>query len=869
MKPPAFMLLKTVPPKMGSGVVHRERLSWERFRLAGLQIIEVSAPHGFGKSTLLSQWHREATEAGVVSMWLGLDERDDASRLIQGLTYAALRSARPNILPPAFSRSIGTIANPQEALTAWLAEIAESQHEMLLLLDDVDHLSRPARSGVIDYLLANVPGNLSIALSSRPDHSISDSGILDSAPMVRVTAKELRLRDTETMAIVRSSLGQDSSPDVAVRIQAATDGWPLGVRLAAAAQLRAEPANVLDDVNYPDLGRYFFNRVLCGLDDTTRSMLAGLADIDPIHPDLCIAIFGRDAPVSELERLADESPVLSRSGNGGWLRLHAAARDVLADVTKALPAAVRRAAAEIACRWYNDRGMPEEAARQADLAGDPETAIQLAESSVRQMTAEGRSGEVLEWFRRMSAAEVSLRPGFWASAAWTLAMSDRHDDALQLIENIFKRSDLPESERFEAHLIVATMAGYTDDLGKLQAFAAQWLKPPVGVSASEAAIHATCLANAKLLDGHPDQARFCWAGIASRAPDFSPVSWGFAELSLGLSHLWEGRPLIAYEGLHQALARAEGRMDRWNRVVSMIAAALARACVDIGRLDEARLHLALRLPILEKYGLPDTLMAAYSALAEIADDAGRQDQAQAHLESLASLGRARGVVRMEASALCELAFLHGRHGRASTALRIADNLDDLLEQARDGVAAGTTRSIRLYALLARTASLLATSGREAVTSAETSAAAADQLATEMGRGGDALRARVMRGQARALLGRSGADAMLDEATSLLSAAHLLRLVEMHRRSPPPPDQTATASDVPDRHGFVPDMTSILTQREHDVLQGLVDHLSNKEIASAMDVGEETIKWHLKNLYHKLAASDRKHAVGRAKAMGIL
>ena len=91
------------------------------------------------------------------------------------------------------------------------------------------------------------------------------------------------------------------------------------------------------------------------------------------------------------------------------------------------------------------------------------------------------------------------------------------------------------------------------------------------------------------------------AGETSESPaNFSPVSRGFAEFFVELSYLWEGKPVLAYERLRVALAHAESRMDRWNRVVSMIAAALAQACLETGRIDEARLHLALRIPILEK-----------------------------------------------------------------------------------------------------------------------------------------------------------------------------------------------------------------------------------------------------------------------------
>ena len=192
-------------------------------------------------------------------------------------------------------------------------------HEALLLLDDVDLLPAQSRSEVLEYLLANAPSNLLIALSSRPSSSVTTAGVLGSAPMIRITARELRFREDETAKVVHHISEGERSTDVAVRVHGLTDGWPLGVRLAIASQLRNAAPFDFEMAASADISQYFLYRVINRQPEETRRMLVGMAHFDPIHADLCRRALGPTAPVSELDRLADESLILTRSEDGEWL----------------------------------------------------------------------------------------------------------------------------------------------------------------------------------------------------------------------------------------------------------------------------------------------------------------------------------------------------------------------------------------------------------------------------------------------------------------------------------------------------------------------------------------------------------------------
>lgn len=850
------------------GFLVRPHLSLDRFWLAGIRVVEVSAPHGFGKTSQLAQWQREAVVSGIPAISLKIEERDDASRLIQRLTDAAMR-IEGGLFSQAFADWIGSCADSRQALTAWLAEVTEAPDEVLLLLDDVDLLSDDSLSA-LEYLLANAPGNLRIMLGLRPNARLSAASILDGTPMLRIATRELRFCEEETFSVVQQALGEHGSTDLAIRIHEVTEGWPLGVRLAVASQLRNAMPRDLEVTVTTDIGRYFVDTVINRLPAPAAQMLVALAHLDPIHPDLCRTVLGPNAPVYELDRLADESAILTRGESGPWLRLYPTAREILTQRHRSLPQNERRGFAVRASQWYAEHGLFEEGAHQANLAGDHTTAMRLVESGLRAMTEQGRSSEVLGWFSRMPSAEIREHPGFWAPAGWAFAMSNRTEEARRLVELIRQSADVTEAARYEADMILSTCAGYSDDLRELEEFARKWPAPPASAVPSEIVIHAVSFAHRAILSGRTELARQCLSAQQQNPDAISPMSWGFADLLMGLSYLWEGKPKIAYEALRKALARAESQLDRWNRVVSMIAAALAQACLETGRTDEARRLLALRLPILEKQGLPDVVIIAYRALAEIADEEGRQDQAAVQLASLATLGRERGIPRMEASALRGLANLHARHGRIRSAAVEAEKLKELVAALPADLPTAIMLWCQLQERLAMAAVLAADMNLARLEEAVAIAEEGSRLAARLNRGSDLVLSLFLRARALKKLRDARALGELAEATSLCEATGMRRLsnefsdlgdrIEGHGNQELPRIVKPTAPPLETR--------SILTPREFDILCRLVDHMSNKEIARSMGLGEETVKWHLKNLYLKLGAGDRKTAVSRARTLGL-
>lgn len=878
-------VLKSTPPRIVRGFLDRTRLHLTRLELNSAGTTALLAPTGFGKTTQLAHWRHEALARGAVALWHSVDARDEPMRFARGLAYCAQISCGKRGFSELTLRWIEQCPDPHEALTGWLAEIAELAFEVLLLLDDVDQLPTLTRTQVLPYLLGNTPPNLHIALSARPTSALMASGTLSTAPVVRVTAADLRFRLDETLTVLATALGGRCNPEAGVRLHELTEGWPLGVQLAIAALRRGGDVEDLLSVATADIRRYFIETLIERQPARAVHLLVRLANFDLIHPSLCSAVLEQEALTQELRRLQDETPLFMGTEDTDWIRLHPVARAALTERWSQLPESERRRLCRRASDWYRANELPEEAAQQSFLSGDIATAITLVEGNTHRMLISGRSTAVLDWYRRLSSAEIRHHPGFWAPAAWALAMERRSEEAKTLLELILTQPDVSLTKQFEAMLIEATSAGFADRVDRVAALLEAWPEPPAHADAGAAVIYWIARGFDALHRGHPDQARLHWARIAGldQTQAYSPVSYGMADYGLGVSHLWEGRYALAEQVLRPALARAEERISRQHPIACMLAAALATACWEGGQNDEPQTLLVGRLDVLETNAPPDAPIIAYQTLARIADHEGRQDQALNLLDSLGALGQNLSLPRLRVAAQFELVRLHARRGRSDAACSLSGELDTLVNMARTHTPGMFIPWLEVRAHLARAYAELASDEEGHLGRALQAAQSAAATAAGLKLGVENVEAQLLRAQA--LMRQSSREAVnaLNEALSLAQANGMLRLVREYS------DQRGVA------HGAVRDMLippkqmsaeprkgtlseaisskargrGLLTLKERGVLTLLNRNLSNKEIAIAMSVSEQTVKWHMKNLFHKLQAASRKHAIARARALGLV
>ena len=879
-------MLKVTAPRVPRHHVARPRLQADSERF-DRPVVLVQAPAGFGKTSLLAQWRREHLARGAVVAWLSAQSQDDPSRLVHALSLAVRTAAGR----PTFGHTLLEAAAPGglEGVTTFVAEVAQSALDVVLIVDDADRLPPPARDA-LGYLLRNAPPNLRAVVAARTDCHLDIDDLIDYGQCTLVSPELLRFQLDETMELVHARFGARVDRDAVARLHELTEGWPLGLQLslsvmATGSDPQAEVSAMA--LHGSALRDHVVNLLLTNLDPADVAFLTRISILDNLHAVLCSAVVPDDDAPGRLARMARDTPVFVAGEASDWLRMHALARDELRRRFVSLPADEQAALHARAADWLAANGFVDAAARHALASGQAERAYELAERSLYDaLMARGRQGAVLDWLVRLPAGELDRRPRLMLAVAWTLALSERHDEASRLVERILAQPGVDDARRCECALILSGAAVFADDPDRFAALHDPWSRDPPLRDPLLLHVHANRSAFRTLLEGEPALARLRQqqAPHSDLGAALGYISrWG--EFIISLTYLWEGQVLLAEKLLRPTLARAEGDLGRRSPFACMLASLLAAALWERERPQEAAELLANRLDVLERSGLPETVLLGFRTMARIAGADGSEHRALELLGALDAVGVARGLPRLRIASLADQVRLHSHRFRSETCRDLCERIDTLLADAAPQHGRLWHRNAALLRDLAQGhAAIAAREWRRAVEPLTRGVALAREL--KLGR----LQIELT-GLLALALDRCGEKSLglLREAADLARAYGLQRvfadahpaLGEWARQAlggdadagigrpvpPAAPVRAPQAARDAAKTRSTPSMA--LTPKEREVLELLARNLSNKEIGLAMQVGEETIKWHVKNLFAKLDAGTRKQVVSRARILGLL
>ncbi len=631
------------------------------------------------------------------------------------------------------------------------------------------------------------------------------------------------------------------------------------------------------------------NLLLANLDAADVAFLTRIAILDPLHPDLCAAVAaGTVTPASGWRGWRAIRPVFAAGEASDWMRMHTLARDELRRRFALLPAGEQARLHARAAEGLAERGLFEAAALHALAAGRREAAYDLAERSLYEsLMTRGGQGAVLEWLDRLPADEVDRRPRLLLAAAWSLALSERHDEASRFIDRILAQ---PERRRRAALRMRADpkrgsrLCRRSRPLRRAARSLGQRRRRCTDPMLLQ--VHANRSAFRTLLEGEPALARLrqqhAPRGGRGEAQGYLG-RWG--DFIVGLSYLWEGQVLLAEKLVRPTLARAEGDLGRRNPFTCMLAALLAAAIWERND-SEAGALLANRLDVLERTAFPRPCFSATGRWrASPWPRARRTGRSSCSARWMRSASRAgcRGFASPASASRCACTRAASAPKPAATCAprsmpswpapdapqgplwraqrrAAARSRVRLRRHRRAGVAPCGRHRLRAPMRWRRACKL----GRLHIELLGHARVGARPLRREVAaaaaRGGR--RRRRLRPAARVRRCPSGAGRLGAPGAGGRSAAGAVR-------PGPPAAPPGSARPAPARATArtVPNM--VLTPKEREVLELLERNLSNKEIGLAMQVGEETIKWHMKNLFAKLDAGTRKQVVQRARILGLL
>jgi LuxR family maltose regulon positive regulatory protein len=881
-----LMSTKVYLPPPRPQLVHRMRLL-ERLR-AGLdrRLTLLSAPAGFGKTTLLSAW---LASAPCPVAWLSLDPGDaDPARF-----FLYLLTALQTIQPAVGSRLVAVLQSPQPpplpaVLPALLNDLATLPAPLLLVLDDYHTVAAPAVDAALTLLLEHLPPALHLVLATREDPALPLARLRARDQLVELRAADLRFTAEEAAIFLIQVMGLELSEAECAALERRTEGWIAGLQLAALS-LQGQPdagefVRAFTGSHHFVLD-YLVQEVLQQQPQEMQRFLLQTAILPRLCGPLCEAVLEEErgqgqATLEALERA--NLFVVPLDDERRWYRYHHlfaellrqrlqtwAATDPEVDV-----AALHRRAS----RWYEEQGFLLEAFQHATAAGDIEHAERLMEGRGIPLHFRGAVGILLEWLGSLPPAVLNTRPSLWVRYA-SLLLVNGHTTGVD--------------EKLNA--AEAALAGPEPDA------------PTRNLLGQIAAARATLGLTRYQVDTMLTQSRRALELLDSEnRPLRANAYW-----TMGFAYFLQSDLAACTAALDQAISLAHAAGDIFTTIL---------ASISIGNVQEAKNQLY-------------TAAETYRKVLELAGDQPVQVVYEAHLglgrinyawndlEAAEQYGRQSLLLARQYESVidrfivCEvfLARMQLAHGDLAGAaarldqaeaearahqfvLRLPDVASLQVEiLLRQGQRAAAAQLAQTYALpLCRARVQLAEGDPEAALAV---LEPWGERVVEQGWVDEALRVRVLQALAEQARGeREAAVRCVEEAVALAEPGGCIRLFvdegepmqallehaaggrlagsiqkllaafaqEQARRE-------ASSQTVKDEQETLPAQPLLepLSRREMEVLRLIAQGLSNQEIGERLFVALDTVKGHNQKIFAKLQVQRRTEAVARARELGII
>jgi LuxR family maltose regulon positive regulatory protein len=403
----------------------------------------LSAPAGFGKTTLVSEWCQALAKRGVPLAWLTLDAEDSRpARLLHYLT-AAVQRIYPDVGHSAQALLDQPQALPVESvLTSLINEVAGLPAGFVLVLDDYHTLDGQAVHPAMAFLLEHHPPQMHLLILTRQDPLLPLARLRAGGQVVELRAADLRFSAGEAAAFLNHTLGApEGRPGLSAgqikRLEAQTEGWVAGLQMAALSLRGRQDVDgflAAFSGGHQFIFEYLTEEVLAQQAEAVRDFLYQTAFLDRLCAPLVDCITGRDDSQAMLNRMEQANLFLtSLDDQGCWYRYHPLFADFLrwgSTLARTVPLGERR---RRAARWFEANGLLQEAVGQALAAKDFDYAGRLI---VQAGDAMFRSaiGDLLAWLEALPVELVRASCELSTYQGWALLMSNRIDVSLACAE---------------------------------------------------------------------------------------------------------------------------------------------------------------------------------------------------------------------------------------------------------------------------------------------------------------------------------------------------------------------------------------------------------------------------------------------------
>jgi len=865
----------------------------------------VSAPAGYGKTTLVSSW-LEDTEWPCA--WLSLDEYDDDLVMFLSYVIAAIQTIYPDVGQETQALlKAPRLPQPLVLARSLINELGQVETSLVLVLDDYHVIHQTTIHDLLTELLRHPPQMLHLVITTRRDPPLALSKLRARDQMTEVRVEGLSFSPVETAALLQTMLGRPASDTTAASLTEKTEGWITGLRLAILSLRHQDNLDSLlsrlpDHPHY--VMEYLIDEVLSSLPPSIEQYALSTAILDRFCAPLCETILGSEHGTDEVDVggyyfiewvVRSNLFTVPLDGQGKWYRYHHLFQQLLQHklelkLDKVEIAALHRRAS----RWYTENGIIDEALQHALKAGDLSMAAQLVEENGPGLLNEDKWHTLEKWLAQLPNDLIQQRPRLLLAKAWVSyyqfalraippileaveailaddetaqplwgevdffwghhwfwqGQSSRSMDMLErALERIPKTHHLA---RGETELFWGVTSQMSDRKTEAVRALTAWLYDEQPLHPGRQTKLLGSLMFIHLLSGE----------LAEAARETQRLKAVAAKYSNTYIRAWA---LYLMEHIHFLRNDLENAIQNFSQAVELRYILHTRAAVDclvgltlayhgLGQPDRSRATMALLLEFAQDTNDPAYLAIAHSCQAHLALLQGDMASAVRWLQT-ADLTTNAGVmfywIEVPQITQCRVLIAQGTKAGLQQAKALLQAYRQQNENQHN-----TRQLIEILPLQA-----LVYHKQDLVDEA----LATLEHAVILAQTGSFIRPFVEPGPGLAGLLKQlrGQGVAQDYIAQILAAFPTDLQLEEEKIT-----NRKSGTLAPARSAVVQNLTEPLTNRELDVLSLLAQGLSNKEIAVQLVITPGTVAQHTHNIYQKLMVKNRRQAVIKATELGI-
>ncbi|MGJ8686242.1 MAG: LuxR C-terminal-related transcriptional regulator [Spongiibacteraceae bacterium] len=887
---------KVLPPQKRGKQLARHNEQQLLQLINDARLCSVVAPPGYGKTNVLSRSFRHLSSLGHVVAWLSLDPQDN--HFYRFLSYMLASFKQANLIHEATGVLLEAQSEDQgdHVLASLIDLLSDSDSDFYFLLDDFHYINDRQVNNFVRRLIAYAPSNFHLVIGSRQR---LEGGFYRDVPQgqyVEIARSQLQLSLADTQYFFKECCELDLAPAVVERWHRDAEGWVFPLKLASIS-MRQRPGFASLEALHSEvsISEYLSDELIEGMPKPLANFLLAISVPDIFCLDSCAYIAGVNAPAEFIAQMQSQHLFIERlSGEGEWYQLHAFFRSYLQTRLKQQSPGLFLRLHRKSREWFEKHNMPGHAIRHCIEVGDNAELATLLEASCYDLLVSGQYMELVQWSRLLSEDDIRTRPKLSFALAFVHILMNQFADGQRLLatlnENSKARLQLGE---FSDGLPVlqALERIFQDDVEGALACSEAWVNSVSSSSNAPGVLLVTACNIVTYCHLHRGdfaaalKVQVAWKALPqTEVPAFGVI---YSHCLEALVYMHAGDIAAAEQGLAKAAEVASAKLGQFSVYTSFAPAFQAELYYQRG---DMRFLLEQVLPCLDnigQIGIIDSMIYAIPTTASALYSEGRFAEANELLDKTEATAQANQWPRLSLACLQQ---------RLRHAVEVRSTIDRQLVQAKLEEIDAARESLALSPLGLFHLELIKAESRAVSGQYAEAAAIAEAMVIALEGKGFIYRAFLLRVRLAFFYAAAGKSQLAsDTLGQCLDFAAPLQFVQVfldstyiypdlwseHRRGAANVDHRQFVDDLLGRlrssqasksgqaQSVRAELEISLSDRERETLELLGQGLTNKHIARSLGIGQETVKWHIKNIFGKFEVNTRVNAVQKARRLGYI